>query len=266
MFTVIGERINMTRKRIREEVWARNEEFIRSEAEKQQKAGATHIDLNAGGDPKKEVEDMGWLTKVVSDATDLPLVFDSTNERAIEEGLKICNRDGTIINSITGEKERIEKFLPLLNRYRTSVIVLTMDDKGMPEDYQRRMEITREMIKLLEGEGIQQERIYIDHLVRPISTSPQQARFILEAIRATKEEFPSIHIALGLSNISFGLPQRNSLNRAFLAMLIAAGCDGAIIDPTEPGMMKTLFSSRAVAGVDEYGMEYISAYRENKLR
>lgn len=266
MFTVIGERINMTRKRIREEVWKRNKEFIIDEAVKQEKAGATHIDINAGGDPKKEVEDMVWLTNVVSNATKLPLVFDSTNVQALEEGLKICNREGTIINSITGEKKRIEKVLPLVKKYKTSVIVLTMDDNGMPSDYEGRMKITREMIELLKNEKIPQDKIYIDHLVRPVATDPHQARLVLEAVRMTKKEFPGVHIAVGLSNVSFGLPKRNNLNRAFLAMLISAGCDGAIIDPTEPGMMNTLFSSRALAGTDEYGIEYISAYRGGKLK
>ena len=136
----------------------------------------------------------------------------------------------------------------------------------MPSDYERRIEITRGMIKLLEREEISQDRIYIDPLVRPVSTDLYQARFVLQAIRTTKQEFPSVHICLGLSNISFGLPQRNNLNRAFFAMLIEAGCDAAIIDPTEPGMMNTLFSARAIAGFDEYGIEYISAYRNGRLK
>ncbi|MCK4904943.1 dihydropteroate synthase [bacterium] len=265
MFTVIGERINMTRKRIKEEVWKRNEEFIVSEVTKQEKAGATHIDINAGGDPNKEVEDMIWLTNIVSKATKLPLVFDSTNEKAIEEGLKLCNREGTIINSITAEEKRIEKILPLVKKYGTAVVALTMDDKGMPSDSDRRIEITRGIIKLLKTEGILQDRIYIDPLIRPVSTEPKQAQFILQAVRIIKQEFSSVHICVGLSNISFGLPQRNNLNKVFLAMLIEAGCDGAIIDPTEADMMNTLLSARAVAGLDEYCMEYITAYREGRL-
>ncbi len=265
MFTVIAERINMTRKRIREEVWKRNEEFIVSEVNKQEKAGATHIDVNAGGDPKKEIEDMIWLTNVVSKATNLPLVFDSASGKVIEEGLKICNREGTIVNSITAEKHQIEDILPMVKKYSASVTVLTMDDKGMPSDYEGRMDIARRMIKLLESEGIPQNKIYIDTLVRPISAEPEQTRFVLQTVRTIKKEFPSAHLCFGLSNISFGLPQRNNLNRVFFAMLIEAGCDGVIIDPTTPGMMNTLFSARAVAGFDEYCMEYIKAYRNGKL-
>ena len=265
MFTIIGERINMTRKKIKEKVWKRNTDFIILEAKKQTEAGATHIDVNAGGDPAKEVDDMKWLTKVVSRVTSLPLVFDSTNPVALEEGLKLCNREGTIINSITGEKKRLEKILPLVKKYKTGIVALTMDDKGMPEDYEGRMRITRDLVKITQKEGISLNRVYFDHLVRPASTNPGQARFILDAVRATRKEFPEAHIVLGVSNISFGIPKRNNLNKAFLAMLIAAGCDGVIIDPCEEGMMTTLFSSRAVLGLDEYCMDYISAYREGRL-
>jgi len=266
MFTIIGERINMTRKKIKEKVWERDTDFITSEAKKQMEAGATHIDVNAGGDPAKEVDDMKWLTEVVSKATNLPLVFDSTNPIALKEGLKLCNRPGTIINSITGEKKCIEEILPLVKKYKTGIIALTMDDKGMPEDYEGRMRITRDLVKITQEQGISLDRVYFDYLIRPASTNPGQARFILDAIRATKKEFPQSHIALGLSNISFGIPVRNNLNKVFLAMLIAAGCDGVIIDPREEGMMTTIFSSRAVLGLDEYCMDYISAYREGKLK
>jgi len=265
MFIIIAERINMTRKKIREKVWERDEEFVKEEAVKQTKAGATHIDINAGGNPAKEVEDMQWLTHVVSRVTELPLSFDSTNPEALETGLKICNREGTIINSITGEKERLEKILPLVTRYNTSVVALTMDDSGMPEDLDGRMKITRNLAEILKKEAVSLDRVYFDPLIRPASTNPGQARFVLEAIAATKKEFPETRIALGLSNISFGLPERNNLNRAFLAMLVASGCDGAVMDPCERGMMNTLYSSFAVLGLDEYCMGYITAQREGKL-
>jgi len=266
MFTIIGERINMTRKKIKEKVWERDVNFITLEVCRQTEAGATHIDINAGGDPAKEIDDMRWITEIVSKATKLPLVFDSTNPAALEEGLKLCNRPGTIINSITGERKRIEDILPLVKKYKTGIVALTMDDNGMPENCEGRIKITRNLAKIIQEEGIPLDKVYFDHLVRPASTNPGQAKFILEAITITRREFPQAHITLGLSNISFGLPARNNLNKAFLAMLIAAGCDGAIIDPCEPGMMNILFSARTVLGLDEYGMDYISAYREGRLR
>ena len=265
MFTIIAERINMTRKRIKKEVWDRNAEYIVKQVKRQEEVGGTHIDINAGGDPAKEIDDMKWLTEVVMGATELPLVFDSCLPEAIRAGLEICNRPGTIINSITGEQSRMDGILPLVEEYNTGVVCLTMDDDGMPEDLDGRMRITRNIADLLGKRGFGVDRAHFDHLVRPASTNPGQARAILDAITRTREEFPNAHICLGLSNISFGLPVRNNLNRAFLAMLIAAGADGAIVDPCEEGMMNTLFSARAVLGLDEYCMEYLQAHRGGKL-
>jgi len=265
MFTIIAERINMTRKRIQEKVLARDAAYIARQVKRQEEAGATHIDVNAGHDPEREVEDMAWLTEVVADATELPISFDSTNPDALDKGLSLCNRPGSVVNSITGEKERLESVLPLVKKYETQVVALTMDDGGMPEDLDGRMAITRKLAQAVQAEGIGLDRLHFDHLVRPASTNPGQACFILEAVRATKAELPDAHIALGLSNISFGIPKRNHLNRAFLAMLIAAGADGAIIDPCEEGMMTTLLSARAVLGLDDYCMDYITAFRDGRL-
>jgi 5-methyltetrahydrofolate--homocysteine methyltransferase len=262
MFTVIAERINMTRKKLREKVWERDDAFIRDVAKKQAEAGATHIDINAGGDPSKEVEDMKWLTRIVSDEVEVPLSFDSANPDAIRAGIEICNRPNTIINSITMEKQRADSILPLVKEFNTGIVCLTMNDEGMPEDYEGRVKITDDTVVLLEANGISVDRAYFDHLVRPASTNPGQAIFVLNAISYTKKKYPEAHIALGLSNISFGIPKRNNFNKAFLAMLIAAGCDGAIMDPLEHDMMTMLCSSRAVLGLDEYCMDYIMKMRE----
>ncbi|MFH0963800.1 MAG: dihydropteroate synthase [Planctomycetota bacterium] len=265
MFTVIAERINMTRKKIREQVWQRNRDFVADEVRKQTQVGATHIDVNAGGDPSRELDDMSWLVEVVSAATDLPLSLDSADPAVLRAGLKLCNREGTIINSITGEKERIDAILPLVREYRTRVVALTMDDSGMPEDLDGRLRITADLVETCARAGVGVDRIHFDHLIRPASTNPGQAALVLEAIRETKRRFPEAHFAMGLSNVSFGIPKRNNLNKAFFAMLVGAGADGAIIDPTEPGMMAALYSARAVMGLDEYCMEYLTAHREGKL-
>ncbi len=255
----------MTRKRIQEKVLARDADYIARQAQRQETAGATHIDVNAGHEPEREADDMAWITGVVMAATDLPLSFDSTSPEALRAGLDLCNRPGTIINSITGEAERIEGTLPLVVEYNTTVVALSMDDSGMPEDLDGRMAMTRKIVEIVQSKDIALDRVYVDHLVRPASTNPGQAPLVLEAIRQTKAAYPDIHIALGLSNVSFGIPKRNNLNRAFLAMLVAAGADGAIVDPCEEGMMNTLLSSRAALGLDDFCMEYITAYRDGKL-
>ena len=262
MFTIIAERINMTRKSIREKVRERDEAFIRNEASIQAHAGATHIDINAGGDPAREIDDMIWLTGTVSDEVDLPLSFDSANPEAIKAGIEICNRPGTIINSITMEKQRVDGILPLVKKFNTGVVCLTMNDEGMPEDYEERVKITDNIVALFKENDIPLNHIYFDHLARPASTNPGQVRFILDAITYTKKTYPDTHIALGLSNVSFGIPGRNNFNKVFLAMLVASGCDGVILDPTEKDMMLTLISARAVLGLDEYCMEYITKMRE----
>jgi 5-methyltetrahydrofolate--homocysteine methyltransferase len=262
MFTIIAERINMTRKAIRAKVWERDEAFVRGEAIRQTEAGATHIDINAGGDPSKEVADMIWLTNIVADATSLPLSFDSANPDALRAGLERVNRPGTIINSLTMERARVEAVLPLVKEFGTGIICLTMDDSGMPEDLDGRVRIADNIATLLRSNGVSLDRAYFDPLVRPASTNPGQARYILDVIRIIKEKYPETHIALGLSNISFGIPKRNNLNKAFLAMLVAAGCDGAIIDPSEPDMLITLCSAQAVLGIDEYCINYLGTMRD----
>ena len=265
MFTIIAERINMTRKSIRTKVWERDEPFIRAEAARQAQAGATHIDINAGGDPSKEVDDMIWLTGIVSSEVDLPLSFDSANPDALRAGLQVSNRPGSIINSLTMERDRVESVLPLVREFNTGIVCLTMDDSGMPEDLEGRIRITDNIVELLRSSGVSLDRAYFDPLVRPASTNPGQAQYILDTIRYIKTTYPEARIALGLSNISFGIPRRNNLNKAFLAMLVAAGCDGAIVDPTEPDMMTTLCSARAVMGIDEYCMEYLTKMRADGL-
>lgn len=265
MFTVIGERINMTRKTIREKVWERDEAFVRNEVATQARAGATHIDINAGGNPAKEIEDMRWLTGVVMKEVDLPLVYDSANAGAIRAGLEICNRPGTIINSMTMEQAKIDSIMPLIKQFNTSVVCLTMDDSGMPEDLEGRIKIAEDIAGLLASENISLDRAYYDFLVRPAATNPGQAVFILDAIRWLKKKYPQAHASVGLSNVSYGIPKRNNFNKAFLAMIVEAGADAAIIDPTEPDMITILYSARAVLGLDEYGIEYLERMRSEGL-
>jgi 5-methyltetrahydrofolate--homocysteine methyltransferase len=253
----------MTRQRINKAVRARDAHHIAREARRQAEAGATHIDINAGGDPKSEVDDMKWLVGIVAGVVELPIAFDSSNPDAIRAGLEICNRPGSIVNSITGERERIEGILPIVQEFKAGVVCLTMDDSGMPEDLDGRLRMTHQLAKMLQGAGIGLDRVYFDHLVRPASTNPGQARFMIDAISETKRAYPECHTALGLSNISYGIPNRKNLNTAFLAMLLAAGCDGAIIDPCEEEMMTALLSGRAVLGLDEYCIEYLTAQKES---
>lgn len=261
---IVGERINTTRKRIEKAVRARDAEYIKAEAVKQTDAGATYIDANAGTSVANEVDDMVWLVETIQSATEVPVCVDSANPKALAAALEVHKGDA-LINSITAEADRIAGILPLVVEHNTRVVALTMDDSGMPETADDRLKVAEALVERLTGEGVALERIHFDPLIRPISTNPEQASVALETTRRIMTEFEGVHTICGLSNVSFGLPKRNLLNRAFLALMIGAGLDGVIIDPTEPGMMTTVLAAEALIGRDEFGMNYITAERAGRL-
>jgi cobalamin-dependent methionine synthase I len=265
MLTLIAERINMTRKTMREKIWERDTEYVISEVKKQEDKGATHIDINAGGDPSKEVDDMKWLAELVSQNTELPISFDSANPDALRAGLEICNRPGTIINSITAEKKRIENTLPLVEEFNTHVIALAMDDTGMPPDFDARIKVVDNLVSLFREHDISLERVHMDALAQPVSSNPEQIAHTINAIKYISDTYPEMHTMVGLSNVSYGIPQRIHMNRAFFVLLLNAGIDGAIVDTTSGGMMGIIYATLALLGKDEYCMNYIMAARENML-
>jgi cobalamin-dependent methionine synthase I len=261
---VIGKRINASRKTILQAIQERNVQFIQEEAKNQVEAGAQMLDVNAGVRIQQEVEDMEWLVKTVQEKVDVPLCIDSPNPKAIESGLK-HHKGKALVNSIKLQKERIDNILPLIKKFDCMVAGLTMGETGMPETAQERFEICRDMIERVKKEGIPVEYIHIDPLVQPISTDIKNCLITLETIRMIKNAFP-VKFVMGLSNISFGLPNRRLINRTFLAMGMAVGLDGALVDPTDKEMMATLRASEALLGQDEYCLNYLTAFREGKLQ
>jgi len=262
---IIGERINTSRKHINKAVSERNIEYIQEQVRMQDKAGADYIDVNAGTSVSAEVGDLKWLMDIVQEVTDKPLCIDSANPAAIEAALKRSKNDIPIVNSITGEKNRIDNILPLVKEYNTKVVALTMDDSGMPEDLEKRVDVAKKLADRLTSESISLDRVYFDTLIRPISTNPDQVEYVLQAVSIIMKELKGAHTVCGLSNVSFGLPKRNHINRSFLSLMISAGLDAAIIDPTEPNMISTIYAGQALAGRDNFCMEYITADRAGKL-
>jgi len=260
---IIGERINTTRKSIGAAVEKKDAEFIQNEARKQAEAGANYIDVNCGTQIKDEVGDMEWLVNTIQEAVDLPLCIDSPNPKALERGLSLVKRKA-IVNSITGEKERIEQILPLVKQYEASVVALTMDESGMPETALQRHEIAASILEEVTKQGVKEEDIYFDLLVRPISTEPKQAIEFLNALDSIKT-LGNVNFTCGLSNISFGLPNRKVINAIFLSMAMSHGLNSAIIDPTDKLMTAAILSGRAILDQDEYCMNYITASRAGKL-
>jgi len=196
-------------------------------------------------------------------------VIDSSNPEVIEIGLKsYVNKSNTgraMVNSITAEKEKIERILPLVKKYNADVIALTIEEKGMPENARERVDIAKRILDIATKDyGISADNIYFDLLVRPVSTEPGQVKEFLESIGLVKQSLGAKTVC-GLSNVSFGLPNRSLLNSTFLAMCISAGLDAAIIDPTDKNMMAVLRAGEALIGKDEYCMNYITSHREGKL-
>lgn len=261
---IVGERINTSRKRIEQAVRERDAKFIRTEARRQAEAGAHFIDVNAGTSVSRETDDLCWLVQTVQDAVEVPLCIDTCNPNALEPALKLHKRCRPLINSISGEKERLAQMLPLVKEHGALVVALAMDDGGMPSAVDDRLAIIENICKAVSAAGLPLERVYVDPLVRPISTNQDQALVILEVVRRLRQQ-GKVHTICGLSNVSFGLPNRAVLNRVFLAMMIAAGIDAVIIDPTDPAMMATLFAGAALANDDQFCMNYINAARQGRL-
>jgi len=254
---IIAERINATRRRVAKALEQRDADYIARQVRIQAEAGADFIDVNAASDPHSEVENLKWAVTLVQQTTDLPLCIDSSSPEGFRAALPLVDRRPVIINSVNGEKEKMEAILPLVAEYDTSVVALTMDESGLPTTTEQRLEIAESIINAAEAAGIQADRIYVDPCVQPLSTSPDQVTAVVEAVAEIMQRFPGVHTTCGLSNVSFGLPYRSILNRVFLAYLIRAGLDSAIIDPTERDMVATILAAEALVGRDEFCMNYI---------
>jgi cobalamin-dependent methionine synthase I len=262
---IIGEKINSTLKSIRPAMETRDAAAIVDLARRQQEAGACYIDVNSGMFYENEIEILQWLIETIQETVKAPFAIDSPNARAVLAGLKINRNGKPIINSITGEKDRIKSVLPLVVEYKASVIALCMDDRGMPETSGERVEIAHNLISTLTREGVPLGDIFIDPMIRPIGTGSHYGTVALETIRTVKQEYPDVHVACGLSNISFGIPARKVMNQAFLVAAMTSGLDGAILDPLDRKLMTFLYAAEALLGIDDFCMNFITKFREDML-
>jgi cobalamin-dependent methionine synthase I len=262
---IVGELINSSRKAITPLIETKNTSAIQDLAQRQKEAGATYIDVNAGTFVTQETEYLSWLVTTVQAKVDSPLCIDSPNPQALEQALSL-HKGKAIVNSITAEKERYHKIVPLVKKYRCAVVALCMDDNGMPETAQERVTVAKQLAASLTKEGIPLEDIYFDPLVRPISTDPRYGKMVLDTTAMIKEQFPQAHVICGLSNVSFGLPLRKLINQNFLVMAMTCGLDAVIIDPLDARIMSNLHATDAILGRDEYCMNYITQHRDGKLQ
>ena len=259
---IIGEKINSTLKSIRPAMENYDVVAIQDLAKKQYEAGATYIDVNAGMFYNDEPQRLEWLVKTIQEVIDAPFCIDSPSPKALEAALKVNKNSKPIINSITYEKQRYNAVLPLIKEYNAGVIALCMDDTGMPETSADRVLIADRLIDSLTKEGVNISDIYIDPMIRPIGTGSHYGTIAIETIRQVKTKYPEVHIACGLSNISFGIPNRKLMNQTFLVAAMCAGMDGAILDPLDKKLMSFLYTTEALLGMDEYCIEYITKFKE----
>ncbi|MGE5530104.1 MAG: methyltetrahydrofolate cobalamin methyltransferase [Patescibacteria group bacterium] len=261
---IIGERINTSRKAIAPAVAARDAAFVQQEAKSQVEAGAAYVDVNCGTLVTEEPEVLEWLVRTAQAAVDAPLCLDSPNPVALERALK-AHKGRAMINSITAEKDRWNKILPLVKEHRTRIIALTMDDEGMSESAEERFKVGVRLIDGLVKNGVDLDDIFIDPLVRPVSTGTHYAMVVYETISRLRREYPGVHTVCGLSNISFGLPARKLINQTFLVQAMQAGLDAAIVDPLDKRLMSLIHAAEVLLNRDEYAMNYLAAFRAEKL-
>jgi 5-methyltetrahydrofolate--homocysteine methyltransferase len=257
---IIGEKINGTRRGVALAIEQRNAAAIRDLAVRQAEAGAAWLDVNAGTLSHAEPDDLVWLIETIQPAVDIPLSLDSANPVALAAGLRAVGRT-PMVNSINGEAQRIEGILPLVAEHGCSVIVLAMDDTGIPGTCEGRLQVARRLIVETRARGVPDERVYLDPLAMTLATHTDGAKVTLDTIRAFRQEFPQAHVTMGLSNISFGLPARSHINRAFLTLALAEGLDCAILDPLDREMMAALAAADVVLGRDRHCLSYTRAYR-----
>ncbi len=257
---IIGERINPTgRKKLLSELKEGKFDIVKNDAIAQVKAGAKIIDVNAGVPGANEEILLKDMIYAVMDATDMPLCFDTADNKALETALSIYEGKA-LINSVNGEEERLATVLPLVKEYDAAVIALCMDDDGIPPTAEARFKVAAKMIEQADKLGISADRMVIDPLALTMGSDHNAGRIAIDTIKMVVEEF-GVNITMGVSNISFGMPDRPAINATFLAMAILAGLTCPITNPLEEEIILAVQAADLVMGRDEFGMNWIKSYR-----
>lgn len=265
---IIGERINPTgKKKLAAALLDGNLDIVREEALGQIEAGAHVLDVNVGAAGVDEVDLLPKAVRLVLETVDVPICIDTADENALEAALEVhkeLNSDGKVlINSVNGEEERLEVVLPLVAKYNAAVIGLAMDDEGIPNTPEKRLAVAKKIVERAAKLGIPKEDIAIDCLALTVGADYKSGWTTLEAIRMVKEEL-GVNQSLGASNISFGLPEREIINGAFIAMAIDRGLTCPIVDANKVGHY--ILAADMSLGRDEGCMRYLKDYRKRKKR
>ena len=260
-FCIIGERINPTgRKTFQEQLRSGDLSAVEKDVADQIAGGAMMLDVNMGAPLVDEAALLAEAVRLIQRLTDVPLCIDSSIVEALEAGLA-AYEGKALVNSVTAEDERMEMILPLVKKYGAAVIALPNDDKEIPEDPQRRFELTEYIVDKATGTyGIPIEDIVIDTLAMPIGADSHMAVRTLETIHLIADRI-GVNMTLGASNVSFGMPDRHTLNSVFLPMAMGAGLTSAIMDARTPSIVTAVKAGDLMLGNDEWGMAWIAAHR-----
>jgi 5-methyltetrahydrofolate--homocysteine methyltransferase len=260
-FVVIGERINPTgRKLLAEEMKAGDYSRVRADALAQAEAGAQILDVNAGIPLADEPAILAESIKLIQSITDTPLCIDSSIVEALEAGLE-AYEGKPLLNSVTGEDERLERVLPLVKKYGCAVVAISNDDSGISEDVNVRFDVAKKIVERAMDHGIPASDVVVDPLVMPIGAINSAGQQVMEIVRRLRDEL-KVNTTCGASNLSFGLPNRNGLNSAFISMAIASGMTSAITNPLHSELMQAVRGANVVMGHDPECSAWIHSYRE----
>ncbi len=256
---LIGERINPAGKKyLGEALKSGDMEVIRKEALKQVAAGADIIDINVSMFGVDEVKLLPQVVKIVTETVDVPVCIDSNDTDALSATLKVCPGK-PLVNSVTGGKHSLEMVLPLIKEYGCPVVGLVQDDEGLPRNADRRIAIAHKIVEQAEKTGIPRENLVIDCLAFAVGADPTAGKVTIETIRRIKEEL-GVNITLGASNISFGMPDRDSINSSFVAMAITAGTTCLIVDVAK--VRTVILATDLLLGHDKYARRYMADFRK----
>jgi 5-methyltetrahydrofolate--homocysteine methyltransferase len=260
-FCLIGERINPTGRKVFSEALRGGDlSRIRVDVEQQVAGGAMMLDINTGVPLADEADLLGRAVKLVQELTDLPICIDSSVVEALEAGLAAYEGQA-LVNSVTGEDERLESILPLVKRHGAAVIALPNEEDEIPDEPAKRLEITRKIVDVATREyGIPLEDIVIDPLAMPIGADTTLVVKTLETISLIRDEL-GLNMTLGASNVSFGMPDRAALGAAFLPMAMRAGLTSAVMDVRTPQLVQAVKAADLLLGNDEWGANWIAAHR-----
>lgn len=257
--TIIGERLNPTGKKALQAALRNHDmDYVIKEAIKQQDQGADVLDVNMGLPDIDEVEMLKSAVMEVQAVVNLPLQIDSSNVSALEEAVRIYNGK-PLINSVNGKEESLKAILPIAKKYGACILGLTLDERGIPKTAEERLEIARKIVTEAMSIGIPKEDVFIDCLVVTASAQQELVKETLKAVRLVKEEL-GVKTVLGVSNVSFGLPQRPIINKNMLAMALMQGLDAPIMNPGDTGMLETIAVYRVLMGKDKDSKVYIEKY------